>query len=107
MSGLSNYPPGVSGREPQIAGYPEAELDVKCENTIPANRVKFYVIDSTGKPTQATNLGYPVHRLLSETTTDEIDCPFKGRLLMELDGDTATAECPVCGGWIQRIVKDY
>lgn len=27
---MSNYPPGVSGREPQIAGYDEHELEVTC-----------------------------------------------------------------------------
>jgi len=29
---LSNYPPGVTGLEPQISGYPESEQEVHCTN---------------------------------------------------------------------------
>lgn len=30
---MSNYPPGVTGMEPEIAGYPEVDMEVECADT--------------------------------------------------------------------------
>lgn len=63
---LSNYPPGVTGNEPQIAGYPESEIQVECDGI-------FYDDDDNESP-----------------------CDFSGQVTLVHDGLTGDWDCPKC-----------
>lgn len=43
----SNYPPGVTGNEPQIAGYPEIEEEIECPNCGETNEVVGFVVSGS------------------------------------------------------------
>lgn len=92
---MSNYPPGVSGFEPEIAGSPEGIWEVDCDHEIDGNRVEV-VIDGDRERL------FP----LSASGQDEITCPFKGDLNMQVIGQEAVGDCPVCGNTIGLHLAD-
>jgi hypothetical protein len=73
---VSNYPPGVTGNEPQIVGYPEVNLSEQtcgAEFTHP-------ITDDNGKVWHVT-----------------LDCPWEGDVEeAQVWGGQATWECPLC-----------
>lgn len=86
---MSNYPVGVSGSEPQIAGNPVGGARVKCNNMLDAAKVRFLVDGD-------------VNLYSLSDYQDEIDCPFEGRIEVEYVGEDAVGKCPLCGNdiWI-------
>lgn len=77
---MSNYPPGVTGREPQIAGLAGGVSNVSCEK--PATLT---VTDDDGK-------AWPI----------EIDeCPYEGDTDVQYGGTRKAPirywTCPLCG----------
>lgn len=92
------YPPGVSGREPQIAGYPVTER--KCDNRaeFPVMTPEVYGLLNRLRPVvAASEMNFLlVRRLLQaaeQVPTVHADCPFEDEV--EMDG--WCWECPVCG----------
>lgn len=115
----SNYPPGVTGREPQIAGYPEIERELTCDGEdvevtivdhrhlhevgVIARGLREFTRELDGLTMMETKrrlrqmadlLEYHVRD--SYTTTLE-HCPFSDELTWTIDGFELSAECPVCG----------
>jgi|SRR5690606_11587004 len=92
MSGY--YPPGVTGYEPEIAGYPEAEIEVECDSTdqfVSLRQVKEMVTD------------YVLHRrsglteALSDLPQQEADCGFTGVESVQVSSGVGYWTCPWCG----------
>lgn len=90
---MNNYPAGVTGREPQIAGYPEGVMDAVCSNMLDAEKVSFTVEGVEGS--------FPL-----SATQDEIECPFKGKLDVQYVGEEAVGPCPICGNDIYVALPD-
>lgn len=65
---LSNYPPGVTGNEPEIAGYPEHEEDLECE----------------GGVVQGPDGG-------------DVECGWTGRETVYISHGEGVWHCPKCG----------
>lgn len=109
---MSNYPPGVTGNEPEIAGYAEGTERVEsCECMIDAERIHFAidwptrrdllrVVPGRNAIDVVTQIDEGMHAL-TVTGMDEIECPFRGG---DVDGqyDDGGAlfywVCPLCGG---------
>lgn len=76
---MSNYPDGVTGREPAIAGYDEGTLNVECDGDIED----------------------------PQSPGDYIECPFSGDVdVVYVDRTTAEWECPVCGETHEEELDD-
>lgn len=123
---LSNYPPGVTGREPQIAGYPEVERELDCDNvdvevtiidhhhlheigTIARGMREFTrelegltMMETKRRLRQMADL-LEYHVRDSCTTTLE-HCPFSDEITWTVDAAELSVECPVCG---KQHVLDY
>lgn len=83
-----HYPPGVTGREPEIAGYPERTEKVECRNVGTAHfrhELKEMAVTST--------LG----QALDEVYSVEIDCEWEGEVEGWPNGDDFEWTCPRCG----------
>lgn len=95
---MSNFPPGVTGNEPQIAGVPEGTRYVKCPSMCCASRLTV-TVRSAVQAREVVALGAPVAWRLSDYGVDEIECPFEGAVDGYFDGDEFVmyGECPVCG----------
>ncbi|MEI7890281.1 MAG: hypothetical protein WCI34_08215 [Actinomycetes bacterium] len=112
MYSNSNYPPGVTGRELEIAGPDwEGEMDVKCagENV----EVTVFRPDDietlkriaavkgaqgAGKQRDADVIQMSLRRMLSRMVTVTLPvCPFEGEVEAWMYQHVTHWECPVCG----------
>ena len=86
---VSNYPPGVTGREPEIAGLGEGVAKVECGK--PAT---FGIKDETGKMWQV----------------DADVCPWEGEVDAQYGGTRSTPirywSCPLCNGEHEDELSD-
>ena len=115
---MSNYPPGVTGREWQIAGYDaEEEAYRECGKggyvhvmTADAlreiNRIKVLLAEiAEGKKpaslaeTLVSNLEYLVNHYINGVEIDK--CPFAGEVVIGWYRKEGDWECPLCG-WEHR-----
>jgi uncharacterized Zn finger protein len=55
---MSNYPPGVTGREPEIVGYDEREVSAECQGCEWEGEVVAEVIDHKGGRNGHTDLAF-------------------------------------------------
>lgn len=92
MSGY--YPPGVTGYEPEIAGYPEVEMEVEC------GEVDQFI---SLRQAQATSEKWVMERrsglakALAALPQLEADCDFTGVETLQVSGDVGYWTCPWCG----------
>lgn len=115
---MSNYPPGVSGFEPEIAGYDEVSLSVECRASA---TLRIYGEDARARMREAVRTAETVQRLLeSGADTDRVarqvevllgtlkrvpvdtvdydpdECPFEGDVEGFVVGDRTQWTCPFC-----------
>lgn len=101
---LSNYPPGVSGNEPEIAGFPEGSRFVECDNDEAVGLSREQVEDAVRAYSPAPDGGEPLSRVLRELPEAVVgECQFSG----EADGAWTHTRpssiaifswtCPWCG----------
>lgn len=119
---MSDLPPGVSGREPQITGYDESEEPVLClepgpllvltadaaeevrslRRQVERSRNLGSILDVLGEPGARSALReqqiLDLAELLEAAPVVEASCPFAGIVTVRSHPDTgAWWECPVCG----------
>ncbi len=100
---MSNYPPGVTGREPEIAGYPERTEKVECRSTTTAfyRREVLDVLAEVRRTCANTDqIGVVAHfreKLEGLTETPELDCEWEGEVEGWPNGDDFEWTCPRCG----------
>lgn len=83
---MSNYPPGVTGNEPQIAGYPERGENVECKNTGVVH-FRHEMQETVGD----------VDEVLGKVFSVEIDCEWEGKVEGDVVGYDFIWTCPRCG----------
>lgn len=88
MSGLSNYPPGVTGNEWQIAGGKELTVTRECKGT-EARVYPACLVDQLAQ-------GYWVD-LTGTAVVTEYDCTFSGQVDAEVYDYELCWTCPTCG----------
>lgn len=103
---LSNYPPGVSGHEPQIVGHEEITLSVTCGETIDTvlSAAALALVTAAHRAVHAANAEADtmigaVRRLrdgMRDLSTITTTCPFDGEVVAEQDGYVARWTCPLC-----------
>lgn len=89
-----NYPPGVTGYEPEIAGYEEVELVVDCDNE------KMEVINRVDALTLVRAFAYKAVTLTEDIErlhTYYIPCEYSGYVTGYIVGDGVEWDCPRCG----------
>ena len=118
---VSNYPPGVTGNEPEIAGYDEGVRHVECDEeatAVYAHEVKSLVSEaafrleiaarSASEGVLAESLPVVVERIARQMRSDvlalaeaeeTVECGFVGEVDVVYGADrTAFAwDCPRCG----------
>lgn len=115
---MSNLPPGVTGREPAIAGYPEGNYKVsECKGYMPddARTVPLPLIEeilacqeelgAAGTLLDASRVQVKLERLRKEMlempVAFDVPCNFEGDVDAQFDGGrtyyTAFWTCPRCG----------
>lgn len=127
---MSNYPSGVSGLEPQIAGYPERTVEKICGAEMVAlniadpflakrasqllDEIDFEVVkgrDYSSSMTlsnhRARNIYHILLRAASQTFTAEGDCPFVGEVDTQYGYDSEWWECPLCGTEHEDSINDW
>lgn len=96
----SNYPPGVTGNEPEIAGYPEREAERECGATAAfVPREQLIALRSLDR-TVSTAIRQQVRRVLAwaDEYEQEHDCAYSGPVtLFDAGLGVATWTCPACG----------
>jgi hypothetical protein len=104
---MTNYPPGVTGNEWQIAGPDEREVLVKCESegfnlrTIDIygmNQINAAIEDLQNgamSPQTALSRLRQVKATIMEVDI-EVECPFMGEVTVFRTDGPWTWECPVC-----------
>lgn len=102
MSGY--YPPGVTGNEPQIAGYPEIEMEVECGESdtyfLGLYQVREMIMDLgfAGQGTvEMCMTAKDVLDGIDGLDIAERDCSWQGTVAVEIEGDQAYWNCPRCG----------
>jgi hypothetical protein len=114
---MSNYPPGVTGNEYEIAGGDETEEYWECESMVTAvtvnmpmiqemaddgltiyNRLKEYNYDSYQAliDQKLKSLRNKIHSLIHSNDAIEVDCGFAGYVLMESYRGKKWWSCPDC-----------
>lgn len=115
---MSSYPPGVTGNEPQIAGYPSTMVARTCRDArgeatrtewLPVARIREEIDHiATSLHAALTNpdaaqghvlqAGWPLAALRQATFDDaaEFECDFDGDVEVELHGSTEVWRCPTC-----------
>lgn len=100
---MSNYPPGVTGMEPQIRGCDEAEAEVECDSygkvwVVNKTDIEFWVAEAFRRIRD----GKSVAGCLSNIQADiemgfevEVDCEFKGKVDAQFMG-VRLWTCPLC-----------
>lgn len=110
---MSGYPPGVTGNEPAIAGYPEGTYSITCKGYMPPTAkvaprdifeqiVAIANLIGSGAPERASyRLGQLHGELLQMPEAVDVACNFEGEVDAWFSGgkDSYTAhwECPRCG----------
>lgn len=100
---MTNYPPGVTGNEPEIAGYPERTEKVECRSTTTAyyRREVLDLIEDVRRTCATTDQIGVVAQMREGldrlTDTDEIDCDWSGEIEGWVDGYDFVWDCPRCG----------
>ena len=103
---MSNYPPGVTGNEPEIAGYPSMTLDKQCEEDVPyiATWVVTEHLDGIAAviarsddtiPAIIEQLGHLWEHLNKDAV--DVTCGFDGDVDAEMAYGVAYWTCPRCG----------
>lgn len=101
----SNYPPGVTGNEPQIRGMNEVVLERKCNQEAEFNAVgegvyqeMVYLVRHSGSGDSLTRdkAVLRFNKLITEAPRVDVECPFEGKVDAQVDEGTAFWECPVC-----------
>lgn len=92
------YPPGVTGMEPEIAGYPEGTMNVECQHTTDT-LVRKAVLEAA---TDAWERGLNINDLIPILEEMQHDpdgvCMFDGEVEVQyVDRTTFVWECPMCG----------
>src|SRR6059036_3894740 len=111
MSG--NYPDGVTGSEPAIAGYPEGTYSITCKGYMPDTSkvaprdileqiLTVANLIGSGAPDRASfRLGQLHAELLQMPNAVDVECNFEGKVDAWFSGGrdayTAHWECPRCG----------
>ena len=123
---MSMYPPGVTGREVQIAGMPEGEVYVECHTSLERPMMEHNDRWSIGhdverleaaligwQPGEVPDQDETVWRYAASIVTrwkkaveNEVlvlvdDCGFEGKVDAQLDDEYAYADCPRCGADIE------
>jgi len=107
---MSNYPPGVTGNEPQIAGYPEFDQNVDCQAegvTVVTMSPEAYkraaaLVDEVMRSARQGLLvpSGTAFRLQNEIADGEevdlVSCPFEGDVTSWVDQGIVFWECPLC-----------
>lgn len=97
----SNYPPGVTGNEPEIAGRPMRTMNVDCEqeslDMVPAHWAREVVKDLASPHPTRRDWEELADLLADSGWTVETECGFGGDVEVEVEGNTAYWECPRCG----------
>lgn len=114
---FSNYPDGVTGNEPAIAGLQEMVMTVTCEQE------ECKVVPAEAVTVKAQSINKMAGRMLAGTTGEaygliaplaaateqlieligeledngEFSCPFTGEVDVQVDKTQAYWNCPVCG----------
>ena len=99
---VTNYPPGVSGNEPEIAGYPTSERSRECQADAPT-LTRYSVLEvvhnvdlvDLSDPSRARDR---LQAAIDALPTDEDGvCAFEGLVEVEHDGNVEFWTCPNCG----------
>lgn len=90
---MSYYPPGVTGNEPEIAGYPEARLRLACDHDtvdmVPSHWVSEVIRDGVSGL---------LDLIEAEDESVDAECGFEGEVdVVIVDGILAQWTCPRCG----------
>lgn len=88
---MSNYPPGVSGNEPEISGWPEAEMELSCTNGAARWLSRRLVIEMLER--EPSRLADPVE----DWEALEAECDFEGPVDAQIVEGVACWDCPKCG----------
>lgn len=91
MSGLSNYPPGVTGNEREIAGPDTLTVTRECKGT-EARVYPAYYVDQL-----ITDEEIGTYVLEKTAVTTEYECPFTGQVDAEVYNYELFWTCPTCG----------
>jgi hypothetical protein len=99
MNGLSNYPPGVTGREDYFGPRWEGPMDMRCsrEATLPV-----LTVEMRERIGDAINGNIPrkiglLVALDHDLPTVDVICPFEGEVDVSIFTFTMEWTCPVCG----------
>ena len=122
---MSNYPVGVTGREPQIAGMAEQRTYVECRSTserpvmayddrcalnLAVDRLEAALIgwipgEEVDQDDTVGRWAYEIVNRWSSMKTSEVlvemDCEFTGEVDAQVDDEYAYADCPRCGKEIE------
>lgn len=104
----SNYPPGVSGHEPQISG-PDAEfdeerqclargIDVKTITDYGLGQIEQAILDLHGQEPNRMAVTARLYSALGDVEHAVVDetCPFSGVVTVTAYGGSLTWVCPLC-----------
>jgi len=91
MSGLSNYPDGVTGNEWQIAGPKELTVVRECKG-IEARVYPAYLVDEVLR-----HYPYDSNSLTGTSVEMDYDCTFSGQVDAEIYDYELFWTCPTCG----------
>lgn len=101
MSGY--YPPGVTGNEPEIAGYPETSEDVECAEDdvifLTAHQVH-EILAEQGEWAVAEAVGYPSIQVKQE------ECGYAGTVDGQVVDGVFVWDCPRCGAEQEMELDD-
>ena len=125
---MSNYPPGVTGNEYEIAGGNQSEEYWECESMVSGitvnmnllqemaddgltiyNRLKEYNYDSYQAlvDQKLKSLRNKIHSLIHSDDVTDGDCGFAGYVLMESYKDKKWWSCPNCGTEHEIEIYDH
>jgi hypothetical protein len=101
---MSNYPPGVTGNEPEIAGYVERTMTVRCEEDTMA-LVPLRMIGDKQEQTWWHQI-IAIQRHIDDQGLAR-PCDFIGQVDVQHDRFTYWWECPQCGFQHEGEVEDW
>lgn len=103
---MTNYPPGVTGNEPQIAGYPDPGTDVRECQADAATMTRYSVLEAIrdawrvpkqGELTAAEALDRLQAAIDALDTDEDGVCAFEGPVEITYAHGVESWECPNCG----------
>lgn len=122
----SNYPPGVTGREYEIAGGDFYTVERTCENEeatllVADADIKEAILDvliDLARIEERLNLAdqgdllmrvqlvsRKVQRLENRLTEHELPCPFEGKVELEVYRTQGWWDCPTCGTHTEEVME--